>query len=48
MFGSASPIFTPQDVPVSTYSNVICIAVVDGPFVYFNPSAALNAEARNS
>ena len=30
------------------YSNAIFIAVVDGPFVYFIPSAALNADARSS
>ena len=30
------------------YSNAIFIPVVDLPFVYFSPSAALNADARNS
>ena len=41
-------VFTPQVVPVSMYSNVIFIAVVDVPVVYFSPSAALNADARSS
>ncbi len=41
-------ILTPQDVPVSVYWNSTFIAVVDAPFVYFNPSAALKADARNS